>query len=138
MIFFIYIMPKKPSNDANSPKIGNYKLRSRKKKKKELEKKHIESSDDDTDSSSDYDPKEDKMGDMNPRELQRFIQKIFPSKAGKERLNQLDKIDKMLGKKDKLKNKKIKKSKSLKNRIKNKKVTADKTTKQKKILLKRI
>ena len=39
--------------------------------------------------------------DMDSRQLQKFIQKIFPSKAGKERLKQLDKIDKMITKNDK-------------------------------------
>ena len=33
--------------------------------------------------------------EMDTRELQKFIQKIFPSKAGQERLKQLENIDKM-------------------------------------------
>ncbi len=43
------------------------------------------------------------MGDpeMNNRELQKFIQKIFPSKGGQERLKQLEKIDKMMDKEEK-------------------------------------
>ena len=41
--------------------------------------------------------------DMNSRELQKFIQKIFPSKHGKERLRQLEKIDNMMEKKTKKK-----------------------------------
>ena len=96
-------MPKKPRDDINSPKIANYNLRRR--KKKPLKKKCNNDSDSDSDSSSDYDPKDDKMEDMNPRELQRFIQKIFPSKAGKERMRQLDKIDELLNKKSKNKKK---------------------------------
>ena len=92
-------MPKTPKDMTDSPKRGNYKLRSRKKKKKELEQKCCESSDSDSDSSSDYHPGDD-LGEpeMNNRELQKFIQKIFPSKGGQERLQQLDKIDKMLEK----------------------------------------
>ena len=45
--------------------------------------------------------------DIDTVELQKFIQKIFPSKAGKERLKQLEKIDEMMDKKD-AKKKKIK------------------------------
>ena len=99
-------MPKKPRDDNNSPKITNYNLRRR--KKKQLKKKCNKDSDSDSDSSSDYDPKDDKMEEMNPRELQKFIQKIFPSKAGKERMKQLDKIDELINKKSK--NKKEKKN----------------------------
>ena len=46
---------------------------------------------------------------MNPRELQKFIQKIFPSEAGKERLKQLEKLDNMI----------VKNKKSSKNKKKN-------------------
>lgn len=49
--------------------------------------------------------KKDNM-DMDSRQLQKFIQKIFPSKAGKERLKQLEKIDKMITKNDKKSNSK--------------------------------
>ena len=62
--------------------------------------------------------------EFNAREFQKFVQKIFPSKSGKERLQQLDKIDQMLEKK---KNKKGKtKAKSNKSSSKNKKVTKTK------------
>jgi ATP-dependent Lon protease len=44
--------------------------------------------------------------DIDTVELQKFIQKIFPSKAGKERLKQLEKIDEMMDKKDAKKKKK--------------------------------
>ena len=111
-------MPKKPKDMSDSPKIGNYKLRSRKKKNKELEKKKGEDSDSDSDSSSDYNPGDEENPEMDNREFQKFIQKIFPSKNGKERLKQLDKIDKMMDKENKKKSKK----KSLKNRSKNKKI----------------
>ena len=83
-------MPKS-RDEPNSPKIAKYNLRRR--KKKHLEKKCHKDSDSDSDSSSDYDPKEDKMEDMSTRDMQRFIQKIFPSKSGKKRLNQLEKLD---------------------------------------------
>ena len=115
---------------TDSPKRGNYKLRSRKKKKKELEKKQAESSDSDSDSSSDYHPGDD-LGEpeMNNRELQKFIQKIFPSKNGKERLKQLEKIDKMMVKeeteeKNLKKNRKIKKKRS-KNKTEEEEIVED-------------
>ena len=37
----------------------------------------------------------DEMEDMSTLEMQKFMQKIFPSKSGKERLKQLEKLDKM-------------------------------------------
>ena len=111
-------MPKKPKDMSDSPKIGNYKLRSRKKKNKELEKKKAENSDSESDSSSDYNPGDEESPEMDNREFQKFIQKIFPSKGGKERLKQLDKIDKMMDKEKKKKSKR----KSLKNKSKNKKI----------------
>ena len=88
-------MPK-IKDETNSPKIVKKKYNLRRKKNKSLQKKC--GKDSDSDSSSDYDPKEDKMEDMNPREIQRFIQKIFPSKSGKKRLEQLDKLDKLVNK----------------------------------------
>lgn len=107
--YYIYTqMPTKQDTDTKSPKIKNYNLRNKKNKKnrKQLKKKLNEESD--SDSSSDYDPNKDEVEDMNPRELQKFIQKIFPSKSGKERLKQLEKIDEMLEKQEKkMKNKKI-------------------------------
>lgn len=90
-------MPK-PRDETNSPKRTKYNLRRR--KKKSLEKKCHKDSDNDSDSSSDYDPKEDKMEDMSTREIQRFIQKLFPSKSGKKRLEQLEKLDKLIKNKD--------------------------------------
>ena len=101
----------------DSPKRGNYKLRSRKKKKKELEKKQAESSD--SDSSSDWQPGDDENPEMDNREFQKFIQKIFPSKSGKERLKQLEKIDKMMEKEEKSKNKKKNKNKKISKKPKN-------------------
>lgn len=138
-------MDKSDINDrsAKSPKKG-YKFRQSTKEKtrknKKIKGKHLAS---DSDSDSDYDP-EDEMDilieeeetessseeeeeetkeDFNAREFQKFVQKIFPSKSGQERVRQLEKIDEMLEKKEKKK-----KSKSL-TRIKNKKInTADTKT----------
>jgi ATP-dependent Lon protease len=144
-------MDKSDINDrlAKSPKKG-YKFRQSTKEKtrknKKIKGKHLAS---DSDSDSDYDP-EDEMDilieeeeetessseeeeeeeeetkeDFNAREFQKFVQKIFPSKSGQERVRQLEKIDEMLENKKK---KKKKKSKSL-TRIKNKKInTADTKT----------
>jgi len=121
-------MPKRDKDMTDSPKRGNYKLRSRK-KKKELEKKQAESSD--SDSSSDYQPG-DEVEEMDNRELQRFIQKIFPSKGGKERLKQLEKIDKLMEKDaqndEGVSQKTIKKIKKMKNKkIKTRKKSKNKT-----------
>jgi len=100
-------MPKQPKDATDSPKRGNYKLRKGSKKRKQLVKKHTQDSDSDDDSSSDYHPGDD-VPEMDNRELQKFIQKIFPSKGGKDRLNQLEKIDKLMTKKEG-KNKKVSK-----------------------------
>jgi len=97
-------MPKQPKDTTDSPKRGNYKLRKGSRKTRELEKKHSQDSDSDDDSSSDYHPGDD-VPEMDNRELQKFIQKIFPSKAGKDRIKQLEKIDKLMAKED-VKNKK--------------------------------
>ena len=104
---------------AKSPKKG-YKFRQSTKdktrKNKKIKEKHLTS---DTDSDSDYDPEEemdilveeetdsseeeeeDNKEDFNAREFQKFVQKIFPSKSGQERVRQLEKIDEMLEKKRK-------------------------------------
>ena len=112
---YIYIMPRQPKDMSDSPKIGNYKLRSRKKKRKQLEKKLAENSDSESDSSSDWHPGDEENPEMDNREFQKFIQKIFPSKSGAERLKQLEKIDKLMEKEDK-------KNNSSKKRGKNKKI----------------
>ena len=114
-------MPKN-KEDQESPKRSKYNLR----KRKQLQaKKHEDSdSDEEYDSSSDYDPQKDEMEQLDSRELQRFIQKIFPSKAGKERLKQLEKIDKMMEQEEKKgKSKKNRKNKSMKNKKINKKIS---------------
>jgi len=109
--------PKKTHATGPSKKKKNYKIN-----------KHS-----DSDSDSDWLPPTDHHSDseesesignedMNPRELQKFIQKIFPSDAGKERLRQLEKIDDMI---DKTK-KKTKKSKPLKSKKKKKRIVTKK------------
>ena len=125
---------------AKSPKKG-YKFRQSTKdktrKNKKTKEKHLTS---DTDSDSDYDPEEemdilveeetdsseeeeeDNKEDFNAREFQKFVQKIFPSKSGQERVRQLEKIDEMLEKKGKKK-----KSNTLTSQKKNKKITAEQT-----------
>jgi hypothetical protein len=80
----------------------------------DVEEDEESADDEDTDVSEDDSEKKDKM---DTRQLQKFIQKIFPSKAGKERLDQLDKIDKLMKKDEKKKSKK-KKNKKLKGKNK--------------------
>ena len=69
--------------------------------------------------------------DFNAREFQKFVQKIFPSKGGKERIQQLEKIDEMLEKKKSINKKKNKSNKKIK-KTKNEKI---KLKKNKKILI---
>ncbi len=88
-------MPRNPKDSTDSPK--NYKIKDRSKKKKKSQE-----SGSDSDSSSDYQPG-DEVEDMNTLEMQKFIQKIFPSKSGRERVRQLEKIDKMMDKQEKKK-----------------------------------
>ena len=85
-------MPRNPKDNADSPK--NYKI-----KEKTRKKKNAQESGSDSDSSSDYQPG-DEVEDMNTLEMQKFIQKIFPSKSGKERIKQLEKIENSIGKND--------------------------------------
>jgi len=85
------------STDKDKKK--KYNLRKKSKKKY---KKQTDSDESDSDWSPDCDDYDD---DMDLLEYQKFIQKIFPSKSGKERVNQLEKIDKLV-KKNKKKAKK--------------------------------
>lgn len=94
------------------------KRRSARVKNKKMNYK-INKSDDSSDTSDsewipdiekDIQPDDDEMDTL---ELQKFIQKIFPSKAGKERLKQLENIDKLKNKKH-TKNKNSKKKKKKK------------------------
>ena len=95
---------------GKSPK-KKYNLRKRKtRQRKKNEKKSLPS--DDSDSDSDYLPPEDggmeeSDEEFDAREYQRFIQRLFPSKAGKDRLRQLDKLDKLLAKEKAKKNRKL-------------------------------
>jgi hypothetical protein len=117
---------------GKSPK-KKYNLRDRKKKKKPKHKAVEESDDSDSDwipdeailasdaSTSDDDDssageeEEEENGEdesFDAREYQKFIQRIFPSKAGKERMRQLEKIDALLEKRKAEKSKKKKKKKT--------------------------
>ena len=100
-------MPRNPKDNADSPK--NYKIKDKSKKKKKSQE-----SGSDSDSSSDYQPGDD-VEDVNTLEMQKFIQKIFPSKSGSHRMKQLEKIDQMMDKQEKKKGKKGKNNKAKKN-----------------------
>jgi len=99
-------MPSK--QEDKDPKIKTPKKRRGRRKKNKNYKVHK-----DSDSDSDWLPAEhhsdgeddieESVEDMNPRELQKFIQKIFPSQAGQERIRQLEKIDAMIDRKSKSK-----------------------------------
>jgi len=115
-------MPRTPNDKNESPK--NYKMTDKEKKKKKSQE-----SGSDSDSSSDYQPG-DEVEEMNTLEMQKFIQKIFPSKSGRERINQLDKIDKMMDKKSK--KKKGKKKKIINRKVKRRKIKKIKGKKKKK------
>tara|TARA_Y100000590_G_scaffold133039_1_gene152101 strand:+ start:244 stop:2625 length:2382 start_codon:yes stop_codon:yes gene_type:complete len=121
-------MPKKTQEDDETPKTKRYNFRrSTKKKRKETKYSSDRDDDSDSDSSSDFDPndmqeeEEEEMNEMNTRDLQRFIQKIFPSKNGKDRLRQLDKLDKLVAKREQNKVIKNKKQKHIKKRTKEEK-----------------
>ena len=111
-------MPRNPKDNADSPK--NYKIKDKTRKKKKAQE-----SGSDSDSSSDYQPG-DEVEEMNTLEMQKFIQRIFPSKSGRERVKQLEKIDKLMDKQEKKKGKKekgkIKKKENSKHRKKRRKL----------------
>ena len=95
----------------------NFRKRKNKKNYKIMEQSDDSDSDwkpDDT-SISDEEPEniseDEKEESFNAREFQKFIQKIFPSKSGAERLNQLEKLDKLLEKESMKKKKVVKKKK---------------------------
>jgi len=98
----------------------------------EEEEEESEEEDDEDDDTEEPTPEE-----FNAREFQKFVQKIFPSKSGKERIQQLEKIDEMLEKKkstNKKKNKNNKKT-SKNKKIKKTKNEKIKSKKNKKILI---
>jgi ATP-dependent Lon protease len=114
---------EKKEKIETSPK-KKYDLR----KKKPVKYKQVSSDSDDSDwvpefdasvnqlndSSSESEVDEDNIeegdDDMNVLELQKFMQKIFPSKSGQDRLNQLEKIDKLHNKQKNVKSKTPKKN----------------------------
>ena len=113
-------MPKKQGDKDKKPK--SPKRRSKRIKNKNENYKINKSDDSDNSSDSEWTPDMEFEGEpeeeMDTLELQKFIQKIFPSKSGKQRLKQLEKIDKLKNKKEakesrdkKKKTKKTKKSK---------------------------
>ena len=129
-------MPKTDNPERKKSPKKRYDLRN--KKKKSVKKQYKLAEDSDSDSDSDWLPEdalaasvsggseevtsseedsgtEEELEEaFNAREFQRFVQKIFPSKSGKERLRQLENIDKMLTKKDKTDDGEKKKGKNVK------------------------
>tara|TARA_A100001015_G_scaffold285594_1_gene353334 strand:- start:1691 stop:3082 length:1392 start_codon:yes stop_codon:yes gene_type:complete len=110
-------MPKKQGDKDKKPK--SPKRRSKRIKNKNENYKINKSDDSDNSSDSEWTPdmefEEEPEEEMDTLELQKFIQKIFPSKSGKQRLKQLEKIDKLKSKKEVKNNKKkIKKTKKSK------------------------
>merc|ERR1711871_710357 len=85
-----------------------------KKGKKEKSPKYKRSSSSDNDDSdtsgSEWTPGCDDSNEFDVLEYQKFIQKIFPSKNQKEKIKQMNKIDKMLNKKKKKKKKVVESS----------------------------
>jgi len=125
-------MPSK--QEDKDPKVKTPKNRKARRGKKNKNYKINQDSDSDSDSDSDWVPptehhsdsgsEEMPNEDMNPRELQKFIQKIFPSEAGKERLKQLEKLDNMIvknKKSSKNKKKNVKKKKTVKKKVESEK-----------------
>ena len=94
---------KDTSNSPKTKKIANNKIM----KNKKLKKNNSDDNEGDSDN------------EMNRKELQKFIQKIFPSKSNAEKIRQMEKIDEMMDKKEK-KNKKCKSKKSHKKKSKKK------------------
>lgn len=110
-------MPKKQGDKDKKPK--SPKRRSKRIKNINENYKINKSDDSDNSSDSEWTPdmefEEEPEEEMDTLELQKFIQKIFPSKSGKQRLKQLEKIDKLKNKKQAKDNKKkIKKTKKSK------------------------
>jgi ATP-dependent Lon protease len=119
---------KQEDDKIKTPKKSNKKIT--KIKTAKSKKKRIEESDSDSDSdwlpeersvSEDSTDEEDEEEDIDTLEMQRFIQKIFPSKSGKKRMDQLDKIDELIDKKENIKKSKktvnTKKRSSAKKRV---------------------
>ena len=116
----------------NSPK-RKYNLRKKKKKNYKLNQQPEKSDSDDSEDSDwlpDNNPEEEE--ELSTLEMQRLMQKIFPSKGGKERLKQLDKLDKLVEKTNKKKHTKLGKKKSKEDKQKHTKIEKKKKKKKKK------
>ena len=101
----------------NSPKKRMYNFRKKKnpaKKYKLAEQSDSDSDDSDwtpeidapidqiaTDEDSSSESDDNDIGEVNTLEMQKFMQKIFPSKNGQERIKQLEKLDKLVNKREK-------------------------------------
>ena len=106
----------------NSPK-RKYNLRKKKNKNYKLNQQPEKSDSDDSEDSDwlpDNNPEEEE--ELSTLEMQRLMQKIFPSKGGKERLKQLDKLDKLVEKTNKKKHTKLGKKKSKEDKQKHTKI----------------
>ena len=117
----------------DSPKTKKYNLRKKKTTKKKYKINNSDSDSDDSEwlpevdapledlqeeSSTSEEEDFDDDDEMDVLELQKFMQKIFPSKSGSERIRQLNKLEK-LSKKEKPKSKNKKNMSSKKNKKKN-------------------
>ena len=116
----------------NSPK-RKYNLRKKKKKNYKLNQQPEKS---DSESDSEWVPDEnfEEEEELSTLEMQRLMQKIFPSKGGKERLKQLDKLDKLVEKTNKKKHTKLGKKKSKGDKQKSANIEKKKKKKKKKQL----
>jgi ATP-dependent Lon protease len=115
-------MNSKPEDNDKTPKKSNSK-EVKKSKTVYKKKKRVEESDSDEDSdwlpsekggSDDNSTDEEEEEYVDTREMQKFIQKIFPSKSGRRRMEQLDKLDKLVETQEKTPKKNEKKSKKVK------------------------
>ena len=113
-------MPKISEEEVQSPKFKNKKMKKDKKQRKKNSK-------------SDDDSEPEINDDMSTLEMQKFIQKMFPSKSGRERLRQLEKLDTLVNKTNKKKSKKSKKNnkkRGIKKKTKNKKTIEEEEIEQ--------
>ena len=87
-------MPKISEEEPQSPKFKGKKNSTKKNKKTNKKRKEKMTKKQNKDDDSDPEIHDD----MSTLEMQKFIQKIFPSKSGKERLKQLEKLDSLVNK----------------------------------------
>jgi len=97
-------MPRKQDSEKDRPK-GNGKTpkkqkrnTSQKKSKKRNDTKKVYKKSDGSDSDREWIP-ENEVEDMSTIEMQRLMQQMFPSNAGRTRLNKLEKLEKLKAKK---------------------------------------